>query len=112
RADARSLASDAMSLSYVSYLKLADPAAAAAFVAEHNPPRDAPPRTGPSPLPPSTPVLMESWQQTKQQSTQLAASQRRALLTGAWLLGLLAVASVAVLGGCRMADQTRRVGLL
>ena len=34
------------------------------------------------------------------------------LRTGSWLLGLLAVASVAVLVGGRMADQTRRVGLL
>ena len=39
-------------------------------------------------------------------------NQRRALLTGGWLLGLLAVASVAVLVGGRMADQIRRVGLL
>jgi ABC-type antimicrobial peptide transport system permease subunit len=31
---------------------------------------------------------------------------------GAWLLGLLAVASVSVLVGGRMADQTRRVGFL
>jgi predicted lysophospholipase L1 biosynthesis ABC-type transport system permease subunit len=111
RADARSLASDARSLSYVSYLKLSDPAAAAAFVAEHNPPRDAPPGTYLSDPAPSTPVL-QSWQGIKQQSAQLVASQRRALLTGAWLLGLLAVASVAVLVGGRMADQIRRVGLL
>jgi ABC-type lipoprotein release transport system permease subunit len=111
RADARSLASDARSLSYVSYLKLADPAATAAFVAEHNPSRDAPPGTRASDPPPSTPVL-QSWQSIKQQSAQLVASQRRALLTGAWLLGLLAVASVAVLVGGRMADQIRRVGLL
>ncbi len=33
-------------------------------------------------------------------------------MTGGWLLGLLAVASVSVLVGGRMADQTRRVGLL
>ena len=33
-------------------------------------------------------------------------------MIGAWLLGLLAVASVSVLVGGRMADQTRRVGLL
>ena len=39
-------------------------------------------------------------------------NQRRALLTGGWLLSLLAMASVAVLVGGRMADQTRRVGLL
>jgi putative ABC transport system permease protein len=109
RADARSLASDARSLSYVSYLKLADPAAAAAFVAEHNPPRDAPPGARPSdPLPP----FLQSWQSIKQQSAQLVATQRRVLLTGSWLLGLLAVASVAVLVGSRMADQIRRVGLL
>jgi putative ABC transport system permease protein len=109
RADARSLASDARSLSYVSYLKLADPAAAASFVAEHNPPRDAPP--GARPSDPSPPFL-QSWQSIKQQSAQLVATQRRVLLTGAWLLGLLAVASVAVLVGGRMADQIRRVGLL
>jgi ABC-type lipoprotein release transport system permease subunit len=109
RADARSLASDARSLSYVSYLKLANSAAAAAFVAEHNPPRDAPPGVRPSD--PSPPFL-QSWQSIKQQSAQLVATQRRVLLTGAWLLGLLAVASVAVLVGGRMADQIRRVGLL
>jgi ABC-type lipoprotein release transport system permease subunit len=109
RADTRSLAADAGSLSYVSYLKLADPAAAAAFVAERNPPRDAPPGTRPSG---SAPPFLQSWQSIKQQSSQLVATQRRALLTGAWLLGLLAVASVAVLVGGRMADQIRRVGLL
>jgi ABC-type lipoprotein release transport system permease subunit len=109
RADARSLASDARSLSYVSYLKLADPAAAAAFAAKHNPPRDAGPGTRPSD---PSPAVLQSWQEIKQQSAQLVASQRRVLLTGAWLLGLLAVASVAVLVGGRMADQIRRVGLL
>src|SRR5262245_35818793 len=111
RADVRSLASGAGSMSYVSYLKLADPGAAAAFVAEHGPLRDKPPGTGPSATAPSAPML-QSWQEIKQQSTQLVASQRRVLLTGAWLLGLLAVASVAVLVGGRMADQIRRVGLL
>ena len=109
RADARSLAPDARSLSYVSYLRLADPAAAPAFVAEHNPPPDARPGTRPSD--PSPPFL-QSWQGISKQSAQLVATQRRVLLTGAWLLGLLAVASVAVLVGGRMADQTRRVGLL
>jgi predicted lysophospholipase L1 biosynthesis ABC-type transport system permease subunit len=109
RADARSLASDARSLSYVSYLKLADPATAAAFVAEHTPPRDAVPGRRPSD---TAPPFLQSWQSVKQQSAQLVATQRRVLLTGAWLLGLLAVASVAVLVGGRMADQIRRVGLL
>ena len=39
-------------------------------------------------------------------------NQRRALLTGRVAAALLAVASVAVLVGGRMADQIRRVGLL
>jgi ABC-type lipoprotein release transport system permease subunit len=111
RADARSLASDARSLSYVSYLRLADPAAAAAFVAEHNPPENAPADTlasDPRPAPP----LLQSWQDIRETGANLVRNQRNALVTGGWLLGLLAVASVAVLVGGRMADQMRRVGLL
>jgi ABC-type lipoprotein release transport system permease subunit len=111
RADARSLASAARSLSYVSYLKLADPAAAAAFVDARTPPENTRPGTRASDPAPAPPFL-RSWQGIKEQSAQLVATQRRALLTGAWLLGLLAVASVAVLVGGRMADQIRRVGLL
>jgi putative ABC transport system permease protein len=111
RADARSLASDARSLSYVSYLKLADPAAAPAFVDAHTLPESAPPGTRASDPAPAPPFL-QSWQRQASTSAQLVATQRRVLLTGAWLLGLLAVASVAVLVGGRMADQTRRVGLL
>jgi ABC-type lipoprotein release transport system permease subunit len=111
RADARSLASDASSLSYVSYLQLADPAAAPAFIDAHTPPENAPPGTRASDPAPAPPFL-QSWQGISEQSAQLVATQRRVLLTGAWLLGLLAVASVAVLVGGRMADQTRRVGLL
>src|SRR5262245_15134785 len=108
RADARSLASDATPLSYVSYLKLADPAAAPTFVAERNPPPDARPGTRPTdPAPP----FLQSWQGIKHESAQLVESQREVLLTGSWLLGLLAVASIAVLVGGRMADQIRRVGL-
>jgi ABC-type lipoprotein release transport system permease subunit len=111
RADARSLASDARSLSYVSYLKLADPAAAPAFIDAHTLPESAPPGTRASDPAPAPPFL-QSWQRQASTSAQLVATQRRVLLTGAWLLGLLAVASVAVLVGGRMADQTRRVGLL
>jgi ABC-type lipoprotein release transport system permease subunit len=111
RADARSLASDARSLSYVSYLKLADPAAAPAFIDARTPPENARPGTRASDPAPAPPFL-QSWQGISEQSAQLVATQRRVLLTGAWLLGLLAVASVAVLVGGRMADQIRRVGLL
>src|SRR5262249_57626389 len=86
RADARSV-SDARSLGYVSYLKLADPAAAAAFAPERNPPRDAPPVTRPSASALPTPIL-QSWQDIKQQSPHLAPSQRRPLLTLPPLFGL------------------------
>jgi hypothetical protein len=47
-----------------------------------------------------------------QQDAKLIAVERRALTIGSWLLGLLAVASIAVLVGGRMAEQERRVGLL
>ena len=42
----------------------------------------------------------------------LVQDEQQVLLAGSWLLGLLAMASVAVLVGGRMAEQTRRVGLL
>jgi ABC-type lipoprotein release transport system permease subunit len=107
RADARSFVTEEAPLAYVLKLKLADPAAAWAFVAEHNP--DESLSLGPSD--PGPPVL-QPWQDISGASANLVSNQRRALLTGAWLLGLLAVASVAVLVGGRMADQIRRVGLL
>ena len=96
-------------LAYVLNLKLADPAAAPAFVDEHNPPENAPPGTRASDA--ATPLL-QSWQEIHDQTATLVRNQRRALLTGGWLLVLLALASVAVLVGGRMADQIRRVGLL
>jgi putative ABC transport system permease protein len=102
--DARSLAAQAESLSYVLNLKLADPAAAEAFVDERVPDMIASPDV--------TPPRLESWQEIQENASQLVRNEQRVLVTGGWLLGLLAVASVAVLVGGRMADQTRRVGLL
>ena len=98
RTDARSLDPQGGSLTYTLKLKLADPAAAPAFVDAH---LNRPPAP-----------VGSSWQQISEASANLVSNQRRALLAGGWLLGLLAVASVAVLVGGRMADQTRRVGLL
>jgi ABC-type lipoprotein release transport system permease subunit len=109
QADARSLAPRGGSLAYVLNLKLADPARAPAFVDEHNPRQNASP--GARASDPDAP-LMYSWQDVNEANANLVRNQRRALLTGGWLLGLLAVASVAVLVGGRMADQIRRVGLL
>ena len=98
---ARSLAASDEPLSYLLNLKLADPAAATAFA-------DAYDRANAAP---SAPYLM-SWQEISVQDGRLVANEQRILSTASWLLGLLAVASVAVLVGGRMAEQTRRVGLL
>jgi putative ABC transport system permease protein len=109
RADAASLAPEKDSLIYMLNLKLADPAAAPAFVAGRKPRSDAPTGTRASEPPPTT---LQAWQDIREASANLVKNQRRGLLTGSWLLALLAVASVAVLVGGRMADQIRRVGLL
>src|SRR4029450_10515759 len=97
--DVRSLTPDPDSLAYMMNLKLADPNRAQAFV-DATPPEslDAP--------------GLESWENIREEATKLASDTQILLLIGAWLLGLLAVASVSVLAGGRMADQTRRVGLL
>jgi ABC-type lipoprotein release transport system permease subunit len=111
QADARGLAPQARSLAYVLNLKLADPAAAPAFVDAHNPPRDLNPSQSTRASDPDPPIL-QAWEDISEGSANLVENQRRALLTGGWLLVLLALASVAVLVGGRMADQIRRVGLL
>jgi ABC-type lipoprotein release transport system permease subunit len=99
QADVRSLSPDPDSLSYVMNLKLAGPDEAQAFVDAH------PPESLESPR-------LASWENILDEATELARDAQILLLIGAWLLGLLAVASVSVLVGGRMADQTRRVGLL
>ena len=90
---------DPESLSYVMNLKLADPDSAQAFVDAHLAESLAAPR-------------LESWEDILEEATERARDAQILLMIGAWLLGLLAVASVSVLVGGRMADQTRRVGLL
>ncbi|MFI5890127.1 FtsX-like permease family protein [Actinoplanes sp. NPDC051513] len=76
---------------YMMNLRLADPAQAPAFAEAHN----------------GTP-----WQSVLADATEVAGDTQILLMIGAWLLGLLAVASLSVLVGGRMADQIRRVGLL
>ncbi|MEU6741402.1 FtsX-like permease family protein [Streptosporangium sandarakinum] len=99
QADVRSLASGRSSLSYVVNLKLADPDTARAFAD-----RGGGDHGGAMP--------MQSWESILADATELAKDSQILLLIGAWLLGLLAVASLSVLVGGRMADQHRRVGLL
>lgn len=98
-AELRSLAPDPGDLSYVMNLRLADPGSAQAFV-------DA--RRAETPDAPG----LVSWKEIQAEATQLARDSQIILLIGAWLLALLAVASLSVLVGGRMSDQSRRVGLL
>jgi putative ABC transport system permease protein len=98
-ADARSLVPQPESLAYVVNLKLADPAEARAFVRAH------------LPGDPEAPVVL-AWQDILAGHEQVFENKQDALLVGSWLLGMLALATIAVLVGGRMADQVRRVGLL
>ncbi|MBF9128391.1 FtsX-like permease family protein [Plantactinospora sp. S1510] len=100
QADARSLAPARGPMSYVMKLKLADPDGAEAFVDANSGDHGG------------TMMPMQNWQSILADATELARDSQILLLIGAWLLGLLAVASLSVLVGGRMADQTRRVGLL
>jgi len=98
-ADVRGLAPAEKFLSYVVNLKLADPSDAPAFVTANQASTLSEP-------------MLESWQTIRDRHDQMVKDQQEVLRTGGWLLGLLAVAGVTVLVGGRMADQTRRVGLL
>jgi putative ABC transport system permease protein len=97
RSDAVSLATPDVGLSYVSNLKLADPAQAPAFAA-----------TAPS----GSALTVNSWQELSAFDAKLVRGPRTVLLVGSGLLLALALASVAVLVGGRLSEQTRRVGLL
>ena len=84
---------------YFLNLKLKDPATAEAFANAHD-------STSP------TGATLFTWQQIRDADSKIVVNAQLVLLTGSWLLGLLAIASVAVLVGGRMAEESRRVGLL
>ena len=94
-ADARSLASAAQPLSYT--LNVTMPTAA-----------QIQKLAGPS----GYQGYWTSWQAIAAQDATELHNEQLVLTAGSWLLGLLAVASIAVLVGGRLAGQTRRVGLL
>jgi ABC-type lipoprotein release transport system permease subunit len=98
RADIQDVATNP---AYVMNLKLADPNGAQAFIETAGAP------TATRPI-----LRLEAWNEILAQATEVAGDSQIILMIGAWLLGLLAVASLSVLVGGRMADQTRRVGLL
>ena len=102
QADARRLAAATApntAPNYVMNLKLANPAQAPALAARYD-------------NNPTGPVNLVPWQTIRDADALLVTDEQQVLTVGSWLLGLLAVASVAVLAGGRMAEQTRRVGLL
>ena len=90
--------------SYVLNLKLSDPARAGAFARRYG--AATPGRH------PFGPVSVTAWPGIAAADGLLVQDEQSVLSPGAWLACLLAVASVAVLAGGRMAERTRRVGLL
>jgi putative ABC transport system permease protein len=85
---------------YLLNLMLNDPAKAQALAGAYN--------SNPS----STAPYLISWPDIASADGLLVADEQTVLQVGSWLAALLALASVAVLSGGRMAEQTRRVGLL
>jgi ABC-type antimicrobial peptide transport system permease subunit len=101
RADAERLGAPAPPIYYTLKLRLADPSLATAFAAQLA-----------SSRPVSSRLSVMTWQSIRDQDATLVTNAQQDLLIGATLLALLGAASVAVLVGGRMAEQTRRVGLL
>jgi putative ABC transport system permease protein len=108
RSDLAGLGADPRTVAYLLDLRLADPSQAWAFADRYNVDLEAS-GIGPDD---ARPPDLQAWQDIAHQAANLVRNEQRALTTGGWLLGILAAASVAVLVGGRMADQTRRVGLL
>jgi ABC-type lipoprotein release transport system permease subunit len=105
RSAARDLATSAMPLSYVLNIEFKDPADAAAFAEARGP-------VGPlGPASRSGPAIL-TWQQIQTADNDLVSVAQQVLTPGGWLAIALALASVAVLAGGRMTEQTRRVGRL
>jgi ABC-type lipoprotein release transport system permease subunit len=107
RADAEELATPSAPLGYLLDIKLTHPASVAAFY--NSAAANAFGSLGPTNNEPST---LEAWQQIRTQDYKLIGIDQKVLLVGSVLLAMLAIASIAVVVGGRMADQTRRVGLL
>jgi putative ABC transport system permease protein len=101
---------------YYMDLRLADPAAAQAFADRYTTGSSSQQTAGPSAQSnanaPTTALTLYAWQRIRSEDAQILARAQVVLFTGSWLLALMALSSVAVLVGGRMADQTRRVGLL
>ena len=100
-AEVHRLATTAEPVSYILNLKLANPNEVDAFMHRYG-----------NNDPASSAPFMDTWQNISQQDGHLIQGEQMAMLVGSWLLAVLAVASVSVLVGGRIAGQIRRVGLL
>jgi putative ABC transport system permease protein len=105
RADAQSLATASEPLGYVLDIKLAADAPLHALDAAGQ-------EFGNTTVKANVPSTVEPWQDVRTHDYRVIAVDQKILLIGSWLLAMLAIASIAVLVGGRMAQQTRRVGLL
>jgi ABC-type lipoprotein release transport system permease subunit len=103
QADANRLATRQFPLGWVLNLKLADPAAAEAF-ADRFDPGGYTNNTGG--------LYVIPWQMISNQDGLLVTHEQKILIAGSSLLALLAIGSLAILAGGRMAEQNRRAGLL
>jgi putative ABC transport system permease protein len=106
RRDAEALATTTGRLGDVLNLKLKNPGSAQAFE-NGNAVTEFANGTGND-----TASLLSSWQDIERSDFKVVAVDQKVLLIVSTLLALLAVASIAVVVGSRMAEQTRRVGLL
>jgi putative ABC transport system permease protein len=102
-ADAESLATRQYPLGFVLNLKLRNPASAEDFANRFDPGGYTDNTGG---------LYVIPWQMISHQDSLLMAHEQKILLVGSWLLALLAVGSLAIVVGGRMAEQNRRVGLL
>jgi ABC-type lipoprotein release transport system permease subunit len=101
RSDVLSLATPDVGVSFLLNVRLSDPAHAPGFAARYTHTPDS-----------GSDLVVSSWQHISAQAAKLVRGPRTVLLAGSGLLVVLALASVAVLVGGRLAEQTRRVGLL
>ena len=106
RPDAESLGATAQPTNYVLYLKLDEASDVGAF---ENGDAAAAFNNGTGNDVQST---LTSWQETEDSDFKVVSVDQKVLLIVSTLLALLAIASIAVVVGSRMAEQTRRVGLL
>jgi ABC-type antimicrobial peptide transport system permease subunit len=101
-ADAKTLTSSDEPFRYLLNLRLSDPDSANGFVDKYEA------QFSGSSMAPE----LYSWQSLRNEASAGISNERQVLTAGSSVLGLLAVATLAVLVGGRMAAQRRRVGLL